>query len=117
MVPVHLLREGRQAQPVEPSERRITRPSNASARPGLPDKPQPRRTSEQKRADEEQVSRMKEAKKIAEQGTYQRISTVQAQMVIDQSEARKDRAAVRPKPRMVKPAGKESRILPPRFPR
>ncbi|KAH0838764.1 hypothetical protein J3R83DRAFT_7139 [Lanmaoa asiatica] len=115
------LREGSQALPAlpQPSEPRRTRPSNATARPGLPDKPVPRRTSEQKRADEEQVRQTKEAKKIGKQDTYRRISTMQAQMVVDQSEARMDRAAIRPKPRIVrKPvtASEENSpmILPPR---
>ncbi|KAH0831291.1 hypothetical protein J3R83DRAFT_13928 [Lanmaoa asiatica] len=67
------LREGSQALPALPqsSEPHRTWPSNATARPGLPDKPVPRRTSEQKRADEEQVRQTKEAKKIGKQDTYQ----------------------------------------------
>lgn len=85
--------EGSQAPPAQPSERRIsTWPSNVNARPGLPDKPNPRRTSEQKRADDEQVRLVKEAKKTAKQDTYQETSTLQAQMVVDQSAAVKDQA-------------------------
>ncbi|KAG6371948.1 hypothetical protein JVT61DRAFT_8962 [Boletus reticuloceps] len=104
------------------TERRVTRPSNATARPGLPDKPAPKRTSEQKRTDEEQVRQRKEEKKTAKEDAYQRISTMQAQMVVDQSEALKDRVPMRPKPRIVRknrPAIEENEpvILPPRNPR
>lgn len=108
-----------QAPPAQPSERRVTRPSNANRRPGLPDKPAPRRTSEQKQADDEHIRQLKVAQKMAEQGTYERISTMQAQMVVEESEARKNRPAVRPKPRMVKKQleNKDSKILPPRYPR
>lgn len=89
------------SQPSELSRRR-TRPTNATARPGLPDKPVPRHTSEQKRADEEQVRQTKQVKKSALEEAYQRISAVQADMVLEQEEVTKDRAAVRPKPRIVR---------------
>lgn len=107
-------------QPAQASERRVTRETNATARPGLPDKPAPRRTSEQKRTDEQQVRQMKEAQAMAKRDAYQRISTMQAQMVVEQSEARKDRAALRLQPHVVrKPeAGREDNeavILPPRY--
>lgn len=86
--------------PSEPSPRR-TRPSNATARPGLPDKPASRRTSEQKRTDEEQVRHTKQLKYSAQKDAYQQISVVQANMTLQQEEITKDRAAVRPKPRQV----------------
>ena len=80
-----------------------------------------RRTSEQKHADEEQVRHMKEAKKIAKEDAYQQISSMQAQIVVEQSEAQKDCTAMCPKPRLVKrpDAGRkenETVILPPRYP-
>lgn len=126
MVPPSCLSQGstaHTAQPTQPSERRVTRKSNATAHPGLPDKPATKRTSEQKRCDEETVKRLKEARKQVQDDAYQRISTMQAQMVRDQSEAQKDRVGMRPKPRIVqkKEAGKEEAnmkqvILPPRYP-
>lgn len=120
MVAPRCMTERSQAQPAQPSARCVTRKANATAHPGLPDKPALRRTSEQKRVDEEQIRQAKEAQKIAKQDTYQRISTLQAQMVIDQSEARKDRAGLRPKPRVVrKQVGQEEKevvVLPPCYP-
>ena len=90
------------ALPVQASEHRITWKSNTTAQPGLLDKPVPRCTSEQKCADEEQVRHMKEAKKIAKEDVYQRISSMQAQMVVKQSEAQKDCTAMHLKPCLVK---------------
>lgn len=59
-----------ESQPAELSARR-TGPANATAHSRLPNKAAPRRTSEQKHADDEQVRRVKEAKKSTLNDAYQ----------------------------------------------
>jgi len=100
VIPSRLVAQGAsQAQPAAPPSLRRTRRSNATAHPGLPDKPAPRHTSEQKQADEEQVRQANNAKKLALQNTYNRISTVQANMAIKQAEAKNlEHMAMHPRP-------------------
>ena len=90
-----------ETQPAELSPHR-TQPFNATSRPGLPDKPAPQRAPVQKCADEEQAKQAKEAKKTALKAAYQRIASLQAGMANEQSKAKKNRVAVRPKLRVVK---------------
>ena len=54
--------------------------SNATAHPGLPDKLAPRHTAGQMQADNEVTQRAKDAKKVAIEAAYQRISTMEDQM-------------------------------------
>ncbi|KAG9312035.1 hypothetical protein JVU11DRAFT_7313 [Chiua virens] len=120
MAPHHPREPEAQGLPAQPSEHRVTWPLNANTQPGLLDKPQPRHTSEQKRIDDEHVRQKKEMLKKAEQDAYQWISTIQAQMVTEQSEAQKDQAAIQPlpKPRVVrKRSENKAMILPPRLSR
>ena len=118
VAPSRLRAPASETQPAEPLPCR-TRPSNATSQPGLPDKPAPQRTSVQKQADEEQATQAKEAKKTALKEAYQRIASLQAGMANKQSEAMKNRAPMRPKPRVIQ---KDSQsvlpmILGPRHPR
>lgn len=75
--------KGSQAQSAQPSECCIsTWPSNMNTWLSLPEKC----------ADDEHARLVKEVKKTAKQDTYQETSTLQAQMVVDQSAAVKDQA-------------------------
>jgi hypothetical protein len=119
MVAPSCFKASREIQPAEPSPQR-TQLSNATARLGLPNKPAPRRTSEQKRADEEQAKEAKEAKKLALKGAYQRISSMQARMANEQTDADRNRAPMHPKSCAIKKSQSEfpgPAILGPRYPR
>ncbi|KAG6373289.1 hypothetical protein JVT61DRAFT_6418 [Boletus reticuloceps] len=101
MVAPSCLRIPSETQPAELSPRR-TRPSNATAHPGLPDKPTPRCTSKEKHADKEKANEVKEAKKFTLKGAYQLIFAMQAEMAKEQTEGSKSRATVHPKPCVIK---------------
>ncbi|KAH0827334.1 hypothetical protein J3R83DRAFT_3962 [Lanmaoa asiatica] len=105
-----------QAQPADslPSPWR-TRASNATARPGLPDMPASRRTSEQKHADNELARNEQDAKKAALKGAYQRIGGMQATMATEQAEAKKARPAMLPKWPVIEPEFKKPAIPGPRI--
>ena len=77
--------DGGGSQPAGPSPHH-TCCVNMFARPGLPDKPAPRQTSEQKHADNEEVRQAKQAKKSAVENAHQQISTMQANIVLEQEE-------------------------------
>ena len=100
MVAPSCWRSGRESQPAKLSPHH-TWPTNVTAWPGLPDNPAPRHASKQKHADEEQVSHAQEAKKSAFKDAYHWISTVQANMVLEQEDITKVQAAVHSKPHMV----------------
>ena len=65
VTPSHLMGKQPQADCVDSDTHpaRQTRVSNATAHPGLPDKPAPRRTAGQMQADNEVTQRAKDAKK------------------------------------------------------
>ncbi|KAI6016537.1 hypothetical protein EDC04DRAFT_2945795 [Pisolithus marmoratus] len=70
--------------PAPPSPHR-TRPANATAKPGLPDKPAPRRTPAQKEADKQHAQHVKEVKKASMEKAYQRLGNLEEEMAASQA--------------------------------
>ncbi|KAI6006145.1 hypothetical protein EDC04DRAFT_2611534 [Pisolithus marmoratus] len=86
--------------PAPPSPHR-TWPSNATAKPGLPDKLTPWRTPAQKQADEQHVQQVKEAKKASNEKAYQHLGNLEEEMVASQAAAKSGQVPMWPKPHPV----------------
>ncbi|KAG9309286.1 hypothetical protein JVU11DRAFT_10772 [Chiua virens] len=107
-----------EAMPPPPSPQR-THASNTTTHPGLPDKPEPRCTSEQKRADEKEVRRTEDVKEKVLQDSYYQISALQEKMVEKQVVAlTSNHAPVHPKPhpRVLQKGQGTKNLMPPRDP-
>ncbi|KAI5989471.1 hypothetical protein EDC04DRAFT_2614343 [Pisolithus marmoratus] len=86
--------------PAPPSPRR-TRPANATAKPGLPDKPAPQRTPAQKEADKQHAQHVKEVKKASMEKAYQRLGNLEEEMAVSQAIVKGEWVPVRPNPHPV----------------